>query len=161
MSFFSKLFGQRSSSVPSSDTTIQNTPKSSESQPWNFRNIKDINNIVPYATLHLRENQMFLSYLFNNFQDCKLETKVQAAQLFPYAPVYAMPINFLLTKGDNRVAVLIVEGNAKYKRYSVLETMELCKENNIIPLRFITTFPNHEKYVVQRIAKYLNQEEVC
>lgn len=157
MSFLSKLFGQRSSSVPSSDTTIQNTPKHSEPQPWNFRKIKDINNVVPYATLHLRENQLFLSYLFNNFQDCKLETKVQAAQLFPYAPVYAMPINFLLTKGDNRVAVLIVEGNVKYKRYSVLETMELCKENNITALRFITTYPNEEKYVVERIRKALEQ----
>ena len=155
MSFFSNLFGQRSSSVQYSDTTMPKTPKKSEPQPWNFRNIKDINNIVPYATLHLRENQMFLSYLFNNFQDCKLETKVQAAQLFPYAPVYAMPINFLLTKGDNRVAVLIVEGNAKYKRYSVLETMELCKENNITALRFITTYPNEEKYVVERIRKAL------
>lgn len=155
MSFFSKLFGQRSSNVPSSDTTIQITPKRNEAQPWNIRNIKDINNIVPYATLHLRENQMFLSYLFNNFQDCKLETKIQAQQLFPNAPVYAMPINFLLTKGDNRVAVLIVEGNAKYKRYSVLETMELCKENNITALRFITTYPNEEKYVVERIRKAL------
>lgn len=155
MSFFSNLFGQRSSNVQYSDTTMPKTPKKSEPQPWNFRKIKDINNIVPYATLHLRENQMFLSYLFNNFQDCKLETKVQATQLFPYAPVYAMPINFLLTKGDNRVAVLIVEGNAKYKRYSVLETMELCKENNITALRFITTYPNEEKYVVERIRKAL------
>lgn len=155
MSFFSNLFGQRSTSAQFPETTTQNTPKHSEPQPWNFRKIKDINNVVPYATLHLRENQLFLSYLFNNFQDCKLETKVQAAQLFPYAPVYAMPINFLLTKGDNRVAVLIVEGNAKYKRYSVLETMELCKENNITALRFITTYPNEEKYVVERIRKAL------
>lgn len=157
MSFFSNLFGQRSTSVQFPETTTQNTPKHSEPQPWNFRKIKDINNVVPYATLHLRENQLFLSYLFNNFQDCKLETKVQAAQLFPYAPVYAMPINFLLTKGDNRVAVLIVEGNVKYKRYSVLETMELCKENNITALRFITTYPNEEKYVVERIRKALEQ----
>ena len=155
MSFFSNLFGQRSTSAQFPETTTQNTPKHSEPQPWNFRKIKDINNVVPYATLHLRENQLFLSYLFNNFQDCKLETKVQAAQLFPYAPVYAMPINFLLTKGDNRVAVLIVEGDAKYKRYSVLETMELCKENNITALRFITTYPNEEKYVVERIRKAL------
>lgn len=157
MSFFSNLFGQRSTSVQFPESTTQNTPKHSEPQPWNFRKIKDINNVVPYATLHLRENQLFLSYLFNNFQDCKLETKVQAAQLFPYAPVYAMPINFLLTKGDNRVAVLIVEGNVKYKRYSVLETMELCKENNITALRFITTYPNEEKYVVERIRKALEQ----
>ena len=157
MSFFSNLFSQRSTSVQFPESTTQNTPKHSEPQPWNFRKIKDINNVVPYATLHLRENQLFLSYLFNNFQDCKLETKVQAAQLFPYAPVYAMPINFLLTKGDNRVAVLIVEGNVKYKRYSVLETMELCKENNITALRFITTYPNEEKYVVERIRKALEQ----
>lgn len=154
MSFLSKLFAQRSSSVSSSDATIQNTPKSSESQPWNFRNIKDINNIVPYATLHLRENQMFLRYLFNNFQDCKLETKIQAQQLFPNAPDYAMPINFLLTKGTSMIAILLIEGSAS-KRYSVLETMELCKENNIDVLRFWTSSPNDEAYVVQRIRKVL------
>ena len=157
MSFFSNLFGQRSTSAQFPETTTQNTPKHSEPQPWNFRNIKDINNIVPYATLHLRENQMFLSYLFNNFQDCKLENKIYVNQLFSNAPDYSMPINFLLTKGNKKVAILLVEGDAKYKRYSVLETMELCKENNITALRFITTYPNEEKYVVERIRKALEQ----
>ena len=122
-----------------------------------FRNVWDVNNIIPYSTLHLKENQMFLSYLFNNFRDCKLENKIYANQLFPNAPDYSMPINFLLTKGNKKVAVLLVEGDAKYKRYSVLETMELCKENNITALRFITTYPNEEKYVVERIRKAIEQ----
>ncbi len=122
---------------------------------WNFRNIKDVNNVVPYSTLHLRENKMFMKYLTKNFPTCEISQKVPANQLFSNAPDYAMPINFMLTKGNKKVVILIVECNAKYKRYSVLETMELCKENNITALRFITTFPNEETYVVQRIRKML------
>lgn len=120
-----------------------------------FRNIRDINNIVPYSTLHLKENHLFISYLYNNFQDCKIETMIAAKSLFPAAPAYAMPINFLITKENKQTAILLVEGGAKYQRYSVLETMELCKENNITALRFITTCPNQEAYVVQRIRKTL------
>lgn len=122
---------------------------------YHFRNVKDVKNIIPYSTLNVRENHLFFSYLYMNFSDCQIETQVSAKQIFPQAPDYAMPINFLLTKGNNRIAVLLVEGNAKYKRYSVLETMELCKENDITPLRFITTYPNEEAYVVKRIKAIL------
>ena len=80
---------------------------------------------------------------------------IAAKSLFPAAPAYAMPINFLITKENKQTAILLVEGGAKYQRYSVLETMELCKENNITALRFITTCPNQEAYVVQRIRKTL------
>ena len=155
MSFFksfTNIFGQNKEveiKIPS------DTSKHNESQVWNFRNIKDVNNVEVYATLHLKENQMFLSYLFNNFKDCKLETKIYANELFSNAPDYAMPINFLLTKGEQKIAILLVEGGRKYQRYSVLETMELCKENNIKVLRFITTFPNEEEYVVQRVRETL------
>jgi hypothetical protein len=155
MSFFksfTNIFGQNKEveiKIPS------DTSKHNESQVWNFRNIKDVNNVEFYATLHLKENQMFLSYLFNNFKDCKLETKIYANELFSNAPDYAMPINFLLTKGEQKIAILLVEGGRKYQRYSVLETMELCKENNIKVLRFITTFPNEEEYVVQRVRETL------
>ena len=62
MSFFSNLFGQRSTSAQFPETTTQNTPKHSEPQPSNFRKTKDINNVVPYASLHLRENQLFFKF---------------------------------------------------------------------------------------------------
>ena len=68
-----------------------------------------------------------------------------------------MPINFLVTKGNKRTAVLLVDGY-KCRRYSLLETMELCKENGITPLRFIIdneAWPNEEQYVVNRIRKTL------
>ena len=48
------------------------------------RNVWDANNIIPYSTLHLKENQMFLSYLFNNFQDCKLEECKCYRAMLPY-----------------------------------------------------------------------------
>lgn len=123
---------------------------------YNFRNIKDMNNIILYSTLHLKENHLFYSYIHNNFQDCEIAAKVPARQVFANAPEYAMPINFLITKGDKKTVILLVNGS-KCKRYSVLETMELCKENGITPLRFIidTGLPNEEQYVVDRIRKTL------
>ena len=123
---------------------------------YNFRNIKDMNNIIFYSTLHLKENHLFYSYIHNNFQDCEIAAKVPARQVFANAPEYAMPINFLITKGDKKTVILLVNGS-KCKRYSVLETMELCKENGITPLRFIidTGLPNEEQYVVDRIRKTL------
>ena len=155
MSFFKSIANIFSQNKEVEIKIPSDTSKHNESQVWNFRNIKDVNNVEFYATLHLKENQMFLSYLFNNFKDCKLETKIYANELFSNAPDYAMPINFLLTKGEQKIAILLVEGGRKYQRYSVLETMELCKENNIKVLRFITTFPNEEEYVVQRVRETL------
>lgn len=123
-----------------------------------FRNIWDIKNVYKYDTLSRRENHEFFSYLYNNFGDCEIKTKIAAKEIAPEAPEYAMPINFLITRDDKKVAVLLVEGD-KCKRYSVLETMELCKENGITPLRFIIGrddfFTNEEDYVVNRIKANL------
>ena len=131
-------------------------PKNSASAQWGLRNIKDINNIIPYSTLHLDYNMVFFNLLYNNFSDCEIENFIPAKKIFPNAPDYAMPINFMLTKNGKSVVILLVEGGEKFKRYSVLETMELCKEHNITALRFFTTYPNNEKYVAERIRKYLD-----
>lgn len=117
---------------------------------FHFRKIYDENNVKRYNTLSVVLNDKFLSILFHNFSDAKIETKVQPTQIAENAPWYAMPINFLLTKGEKKVAILLVEGD-KCKRYSVLETMELCKENGITPLRFVVELPNEQEYVVKRI----------
>lgn len=133
------------------------TPEESTSSQWTLRNIKDVNNIIPYSTLHLDYNMVFFNLLYDNFSDCEIENFIPAKKIFPNAPVYAMPINFLLTKDGKSVAILIVEGGQKFKRYSVLETMELCSENNIVALRFFTTYPNEESYIVNRIRQYLDE----
>jgi hypothetical protein len=103
-------------------------------------------------------NQKLFLYITRNFSDCKLDTKVAASTLFPNAPEYAMPINFLLTKGKKMVAVLLTE-RGKSKRYSVLETVELCKENGVDFLFFVidddSYYANEENYVVDRIRKVL------
>ena len=137
--------------------------KTTEAMNYNFRNIKDVNNIVPYSTLHLKEHHLFFSYIHNNFNDCEIEMKVQPNQIFANAPHYAMPINFLLTKDGKKIAVLIVEPKAS-KRYSVLETKELCKENDVEVISFYLLNPiegcpepNSEQYVVNRIRKTLEQ----
>ena len=123
-----------------------------------FRNIWDIKNVHKYDTLACRENDEFFSYLHNNFGDCEIKTKVEATEIAANAPEYAMPINFLISKDNKRVAVLLVH-ERKCKRYAVLETIELCKENGITPLRFIIGrddfFTNEEDYVVNRIKANL------
>ncbi len=137
---------------------IQETPKPIvEKDPeriYSFRNIYDENNVKRYNTLSLDANDKFLSILFHNFPEAKIEAKIQPNAITENAPWYAMPINFLLTIGDKRVAVLLVEGS-KSKRYSVLETMELCKENGIAALRFFVEMPNEKEYVVKRIKEAL------
>ena len=130
---------------------------------YDFRHVRDVANIVPYDTLKDPSNHIFFSYIAQNFSDCKLETKLAASTLFPGAPEYAMPINFLLTKGEKKVAILLTE-RAKSKRYSVLETVELCKENGVDFLFFVINedyydeepyYTNEESYVVDRIRKVL------
>ena len=133
------------------DKTIKrDASKEGKNEEWNFRNIKGITNIKIYDTLSHEINHKFLSYIFNNFAGYDIKTRVSANTIAENAPEYAMPINFLITKDEKRVAILLINSK-KCKRYSVLETMELCKENNVIPLRFIIEFPNEEKYVVDRI----------
>lgn len=137
---------------------IQETPKPIEAKSperiYSFRNIYDENNVKRYNTLSFDINDKFLGILFHNFPEAKIEAKVQPSAIAESAPWYAMPINFLLTIGEKRVAVLLVEGS-KSKRYSVLETMELCKENGIAALRFFVEMPNEKEYVIKRIKEAL------
>lgn len=124
--------------------------KEEKREDWNFRNIQDITNVKKYETLSHEINHKFLSYIFNNLIGYDIKTRVSTSEIAANAPEYAMPINFLITKGEKRVAILLVNRD-KCKRYAVLETTELCKENNIVPLRFMIEFPNEEEYVVKRI----------
>ena len=124
--------------------------KEEKREDWNFRNIQDITNVKKYETLSHEINHKFLSYIFNNLIGYDIKTRVSTSEIAANAPEYAMPINFLITKGEKRVAILLVNRD-KCKRYAVLETIELCKENGVIPLRFMIEFPNEEEYVVKRI----------
>lgn len=118
------------------------------SQVYDFRHIRDISNVVKYDTLSDPLNKQFQRYIGNSDLGCE----VQVGAMFPYAPNHAMPINFLLTKGDKAVAVLLVHLN-KVKRYSVQETEALCQENGVEVRRFYFDCDNEEEYVVDRIRK--------
>ena len=63
-------------------------PKNSASAQWGLRNIKDINNIIPYSTLHLDYNMVFFNFLYNNFCDCEIESFVPVKKLFPHASFF-------------------------------------------------------------------------
>ena len=75
--------------------------------------------------------------------------------MFPNAPEHAMPINFLLSKDGKKVAILLVEWR-RTKRYSVLETEALCKENGVDVLKFYFDCENEKDYVLERIRKAFN-----
>ncbi|MBQ7342365.1 MAG: hypothetical protein IJW42_07620 [Alistipes sp.] len=119
-----------------------------------FRNVWDASNVVKIDTTQLELNHKFLSYIFNNFSDCKIESRVAVQSFNPSAPDYCMPINFMVSKGEKKVAVLLVE-RRKTGRYSLLETNEQCKEHNISPIWFFIEMPNEEEYVVTQIRKHL------
>lgn len=118
---------------------------------FDFRHIKDISNVVNYDTLAEPLNSVFKNYLKNSDLGCEIEM----GTIFPSAPEHAMPINFLLSKGDKKVAVLLM-GFRKTKRYSVQETEALCKENGVNVLKFYFECENEETYVIERIRKALN-----
>ena len=118
---------------------------------FDFRHIRDINNVYKYDTMNQPLNKSFHMYISNGLPDCE----VQVGTIFPEAPSHAMPINFLLRKGDKAVAVLLVH-RSKVKRYSVQETHALCEENGIEALRFYFECENEEDYVVERIKDHLS-----
>jgi hypothetical protein len=115
---------------------------------YDYRHIRDISNVIKYDTLSEPLNQVFLKYLQESDLGCSIET----GAMFPYAPDHAMPINFLLTKGDKQVAILLVH-LSKVKRYSVQETEALCAENGIEVRRFYFECDNEKEYVIERIRK--------
>ena len=118
---------------------------------FDFRHIKDISNVVKYDTLEEPLNTVFKNYL----QSSNLGCEIEMGTIFPSAPEHAMPINFLLSKGDKKVAVLLM-GFRKTKRYSVQETEALCKENGVKVLKFYFECENEETYVIERIRKAFN-----
>lgn len=119
-----------------------------------FRYIWDVSNVIKYDSTNFNINRKFLGIIINNFSDCKIESRVDVRIINPNAPAYCTPINFLISKGNKRVAIILVE-QQRYLRYSVLETMEQCKEHNITPLRFFIELENDDDYVVDRIRKQM------
>lgn len=115
---------------------------------YDFRHIRDISNVVPYDTLSEPLNRTIHQYILDADPECE----VLVGAMFPQAPAYAMPINFLLRKGDKEVAVLLVH-LAKVKRYSVQETEALCHENGVEVRRLYFECDNKREYVVDRIRK--------
>ena len=126
MSFFSRLFGCKKPQPAPAPVPVQ----AKTHEVYDLRHIKDINNIVYYDTCSMPENKTFQRLLEKHFADCDVRQAVAAADLFPHAPAYAMPVNFLLTKDDKQLAIFLLD--VRYvKRYSYLETRELCMENGI------------------------------
>ena len=117
---------------------------------FDFRHIKDISNVVKYNTLTESLNEVFKNYLDNSDLGCEIEV----GAMFAGAPDHAMPINFLLCKGNKKVAILLM-GFRRTKRYSVQETEALCKENGVNVLKFYFECENEESYVIERIRKAL------
>ena len=118
---------------------------------FDFRHIKDISNVVKYNTLTEPLNEVFKNYLDNSDLGCGIEV----GAMFAGAPDHAMPINFLLCKGNKKVAILLM-GFRRTKRYSVQETEALCKENGVNVLKFYFECENEESYVIERIRKSFN-----
>lgn len=115
---------------------------------YDYRHIRDISNVIKYETLSEPLNTKMLGHI----QGSDLGCLVEVGAMFPYAPDHAMPINFLLTKGDKQVAILLVH-LSKVKRYSVQETEALCAENGIEVRRFYFECDNEKEYVIDRIKK--------
>lgn len=118
---------------------------------YDFRHIQDISNVIKYGTLDEPLNQFFDNYI----KDSDLGCEVKVGAMFPDAPAHAMPINFLLRKGDKAVAILLVH-RSKIKRYSVQETEALCHENGVKVLRFYFERENDAEYVIERIRTALS-----
>lgn len=118
-------------------------------EKYDFRHIQDISNVRKYNTLSDDLNKTFKEYLEGE------DYQIEVGAMFPNAPEHAMPINFLLSKDGKRVAILLVEWS-KVKRYSVQETMALCKENGVDVLKFFFEKENERDYVVERICKAFN-----
>ena len=118
---------------------------------YDFRHIQDITNVIKYETLGEPLNNVFANYI----KDCDLGCEVEVGVMFPSAPDHAMPINFLLRKGDKEVAILLLH-RSKTKRYSVLETEALCDENGVKVMRFYFERENEAEYVIERIRTALS-----
>ena len=128
----------------------QSCKRSDERSIYDFRHIGDMSNVIKYETVSEPLHKSFMQYIQRSDLDCE----VQAGAMFPGAPDHAMPINFLLRKGNKTVAVLLLH-RSKVKRYSVQETEALCKENGVDIKRFYFEFDNEEEYVIERLKNSL------
>lgn len=150
MSFFRRLFRR---------AEPQSAPVAKPVQPtvtevYDFRHIKDLSNVSYLDTCSIPENAYFQQLLDKSFADCEIVRAVPATDIFADAPAYAMPVNFLVQKGEKKIAIVLLD--LKYvKRYSYLETRELCKENGVEFMPFFLHLPNEEDYVVERIKTVL------
>lgn len=146
MGFLSRLFGGKESQPAPAPVHV----KPVANEIYDFRHIRDLNNVLPLDTCSSPENASFQLLLEKYFADCDLKYAVPAADLFPQAPAYAMPVNFLITKGEKKLAIILLD--AKHvRRYAYLETKELCKENGIDFMTFFLHLPNEDNYVAGRI----------
>ena len=152
MSFFSRLFGGKKPQPAPAPSPTPVQPAATE--VYNFRHIKDLSNVSALETCSRPENADFQQLLSKHFADCTISKAVAASELFSNAPAYAMPVNFFITKGDKRLAVVLMDAR-RTRRYSYLETRELCKEAGIEFMPFFFHLPNEEDYVVQRIKSVL------
>ena len=152
MSFLSRLFGCKKPQPAPSPAPTPVQPAATE--VYDFRHIKDLSNVSALETCSRPENADFQQLLENCFADCDIKAAVAAADLFPHAPAYAMPVNFLVAKGDKKLAIVLLDVR-HVRRYSYLETRELCRENGIEFMPFFFHLPNEEDYVVERIKSVL------
>ena len=126
----------------------ESVTEAANEQVYDYRHIKDMSNVIKYDTLAEPLNKKILGYIRNSDLGCEVE----CGTMFPCAPAHAMPVNFLLRKGDRQVAVLLVH-LSKVKRYSVQETEALCRENGVEVRRFYFECDNEKEYVIERIRK--------
>lgn len=146
MGLLSRLFGSKNAEPaparrPASDVI------------YDFRHIKDVNNIVPYETCSSPLQVRFENFFDAHLADYDVKSRVVASAVFAGAPDYAMPLNFVIARDGRKLAVLLVEQNYM-RRYSFLETQELCKENGLDLMFFYMQLPNEEKYVVERVKSF-------
>lgn len=153
MSFLSRLFGCRKSQPAPAPAPAP--VKYAADEVFDFRHIKNLNNVVCLDTCSRRENAMFRKIIQENFSDCNVRKAVKASDLFPGAPAYAMPVNFFVTKGEIKLAVFLLDKGEHSKRYSYLETRELCYENGVECMTFFLHLPNEEDYVFERLNSVL------
>ena len=153
MGFLSRLFGCKK---PQAAPAPAPAPvKYAADEVFDFRHIKDLNNVVALDTCSEPENAEFMKILKSNFADCDVKKAVPASDLFPNAPAYAMPVNFFVTKGETKLALVLLDKAGHAKRYSYLETRELCYENGVEFMTFFLHLPNEEDYVFERLNSVL------
>ena len=95
-----------------------------------FRHIKDVNNIVPYETCSSPLQVRFENFFDAHLADYDVKSRVEASAVFAGAPDYAMPLNFIIARDGRKLAVLLVEQNAK-KALAIADRAYVLETGNI------------------------------